>query len=78
LETSKKFKSAKTCNEEQLINNEQLISIFNQKNTMPMEHFTKNSDQNGKIQNILAFNPIKIPKIRIKMPLDPIKAENSM
>lgn len=42
-----------------------------------MKHSAKNSDQNGKNQIILSFNPIKMLKIRIKMPFEPIDPANS-
>jgi len=35
-----------------------------------MKHSARNSNQSGKKQIILPFNPIKMQKNRIKMPLD--------
>jgi hypothetical protein len=46
-------------------------------NIVLMKHSAKNSDQNGKNQIILSFNPIKMLKIRIKMPFEPIDPANS-
>ena len=43
-----------------------------------MKHSSKKDDQTGKNQNILPFNPIKMLQILIKMPFNPIKAENFM
>mgnify|MGYP006290130683 FL=1 len=43
-----------------------------------MKHSVKNSGQRGKNQNNLPFAPIKMLKIRIKMPFNPIKAPNSV
>lgn len=41
-----------------------------------MKQSFKNTNQNGKKPNMLPPEPIKISKIRIKMPLDPVNVEN--